>query len=229
MKCFVVVPAAGSGSRFGGEVPKQFVSLSGRPLIAHTLSRFESFESVLEIIIPASRDQIERVESIVVDECLAKCRVIEGGATRAESVLAGLEMLSSSPDDSVVAIHDAVRPFVTRAMFDRLVAAMEEHDGAFPGVPVTDTIHVIDGRLVVDSPPRESLVGAQTPQLFRLGLVRRVLQEAERSGVRPTDEVSAVAMTGARVTVVEGDPSNLKITRPEDLEWAERFLAARRG
>jgi len=224
MKCFVVVPAAGSGSRFGGEVPKQFVSLGGRPIIAHTLARFESFDAVSTIVVAAARDQIESLESLLKEEGLSKCRVVEGGSSRAESVARGLDELSDASGDSIVAIHDAVRPFVSSRLFERLIDALDENDGSFPGLPPTDTIHVVENGRVVESPTRDHLTGAQTPQCFRLDVVRRAMAEQLRSGAHPTDEVSAVVRLGYRVAVIEGDPDNFKITRPEDLVRAERLI-----
>lgn len=228
MKCLAVVPAAGSGSRFGGEVPKQFVSLAGRPLIIHTLARLCSL-GVEEIVVAAAADQVERLREMVAAEGLLNCRIVEGGAIRAESVLRGVSALAGVADDSIVAIHDAVRPFVSAELFERLVAALDDHDGAFPGLPPTDTIHAIEGGNVVESPSRDRLAAAQTPQCFRLGVVRRALADALGAGLHVTDEVSAVVRLGYRVAMVEGEPDNFKVTRPEDLERAERIIAGGRG
>jgi 2-C-methyl-D-erythritol 4-phosphate cytidylyltransferase len=225
MECSVVVPAAGSGSRFGGEVPKQFVLLAGRPLIAHTLLRLERNDAVVQVVVAATADQFARLESICERETLTKCRLVEGGATRAESVLRGLTSLSDASDDSFVAVHDAVRPFVSAELLGRLLAALVTNDGVFPGLPPTDTIHVIENGQVAETFLRERLASAQTPQCFRLGVVRRALEEAVRAGLSATDEVSAVVRLGLRVAMVEGEPNNFKVTRPEDLERAERLLA----
>jgi len=227
MKCFVVVPAAGSGSRFGGEVPKQFVSLAGRPIIAHTLARLESFESVSSIVVAAAPDQVERLSLILGEAALSKCRVVEGGESRAESVVRGLNALNDAAGDSIVAIHDAVRPFVSKELFERLIEALDVSDGSFPGLPPTDTIHMVDHGLVVESPERDRLSGAQTPQCFRLDVVRRAMEGLLRSGAHPTDEVSAVVRLGYKVAVVPGESENFKITRPEDLVRAERVIAGR--
>jgi 2-C-methyl-D-erythritol 4-phosphate cytidylyltransferase len=229
MKCSVVVPAAGSGSRFGGEVPKQFVFLAGRPLIAHTLARLESVEAVREIVVAVAPDQLDRMRGILATAELVKCRAVEGGESRAESVLRGLRSLSDVSDDSIVAIHDAVRPFVSTSLVERLLAAIEECDGSFPGLPPSDTIHVVEEGVVVGSPTRASLVAAQTPQCFRLGVVRRALDAAIRDFLPPTDEVSAVSRLGYRVVVIDGEPDNIKVTRREDLERAERLLAREGG
>lgn len=223
MKCSVVVPAAGSGSRFGGEVPKQYVSIAGRPLIAHTLERLERIESVAEIVVVAASDQFARLEQIVADHGLSRVRMVEGGASRAESVLRGLSSLRGG-DASIVAVHDAVRPLVSKGLFERLLTAVAEYDGAFPGLPLTDTVHMMEDAIVVESPSRSRLAAAQTPQCFTLGVVRRALESTMSEGFEITDEVSAVVRMGYRVVMVEGEPDNIKITRPEDMERAERLL-----
>lgn len=225
MKCSVVVPAAGSGSRFGGEVPKQFVSLAGRPLIAHTLARLEQIDAVAEIVVAAAPDHISTLEAIGADNRLTKSRFIVGGTSRAESVLLGLRSLSEVEENSFVAVHDAVRPFLSAALLGRLLERLVDSDGVFPGVAPTDTIHRVEDGVVIESPSRDSLAAAQTPQCFRLGVVRRALEESLRSGHLVTDEVSAVVRLGYRVAMIAGEPDNFKITHPRDLERAERLIA----
>jgi 2-C-methyl-D-erythritol 4-phosphate cytidylyltransferase len=142
-------------------------------------------------------------------------------------VLRGAESLARAgvADGSIVAAHDAVRPFVSRKLFARLMAALDDADGAIPATMPTDTIHRTDAGLVVETPDRSLLAAAQTPQCFRLGILREALARAMEQAWPATDEAAAVARCGHRVRVVEGDPRNIKITRPADFEAAARELA----
>ncbi len=224
MNCTVVVPAAGSGSRFGGDVPKQFLPLAGQPVIAHTLSRLEQSPFVGAIIVAVASDAFGTLDVIRSAAGLTKTRTVKGGVTRAESVLLALKSLTGAADESIVAVHDAVRPFASQRLLESLLGALEGCDGAFPGLPLTDTIHRIENGFVAEAANRNSLTGAQTPQCFRLGVVRHALEQALADGLEVTDEVSAVVRLGYRVAVVPGEPGNIKITHPEDLERAERML-----
>ncbi len=225
MNCTVVVPAAGSGSRFGGDVPKQFLPIAGRPVLAHTLSRLEQCPLVGEIVVAVAPDALERFDVIRSEVGLTKTRTVEGGSTRSESVLLALRSLIGSTDESIVAVHDAVRPFASRHLLESLINAMEGCDGAFPGLPLTDTIHRIENGFVVETPDRGSLAGAQTPQCFRLGVIRHALEQVMARELVATDEVAAVVRLGYRVAAIPGEPDNIKITYPEDFERAERILA----
>jgi 2-C-methyl-D-erythritol 4-phosphate cytidylyltransferase len=209
----VIIPAAGSGSRFGGDIPKQFRLLGGKPILQLVVERFLAHERVGRIVVA--------VAEMLVDEAKQTERVkfVAGGATRQQSVT---NALASVGDAELVAVHDAVRPFFTYGTFGALLDAAAAHGAAFPGVPVTDTIHLVRDEVIVQTPDRQSLVAAQTPQCFRAAILRDVLTRA--AGYDATDEAGLAARLGYDVRVVPGDAVNFKITRPEDLAMAERML-----
>jgi len=229
MRCAVIIPAAGSGTRFGSETPKQFLPLGGRPLIAHTIGKFHGMSTVERIVVRVSAEQLGIVQETVDKFCWGNVMLVRGGYSRQESVLRGAESLSRGGlgDESLVAAHDAVRPFVTGELVARLLAALDGADGSIPATMPTDTIHRTDGGIVVETPDRSLLAAAQTPQCFRLGVLRESLARAVGEGWPATDEAAAVARCGYRVRVVEGDPRNIKITRPADFEAAAREFANR--
>jgi 2-C-methyl-D-erythritol 4-phosphate cytidylyltransferase len=217
MSVLVIIPAAGSGSRFGGEIPKQFRTLAGTPILLRTIERFFTDERVAQIVVAVAEPLLANVKQT------ERVHFVAGGATRQESVTRALE--AAGDDFELVAVHDAVRPFFKTAMFHWLLDQAAEHGASFPALPVTDTIHLGgDGRLV-STPERTSLVAAQTPQCFRAAILHDVLEKARRDGLDGTDEAGLAARYGYDVRVVEGDAANFKITRPEDLEYAEAHFA----
>lgn len=227
MRCAVIIPAAGSGTRFGGEMPKQFIPLGDRPLIAHTIGRFHRLSTVERIVVCVSAEHLATMQEIADHFRWGNVKLVRGGNSRQESVLRGAESLARGGfgDDAVVAAHDAVRPFVTKILFERLLAALDGADGSIPATIPTDTIHRTEAGLVTETPDRNLLAAAQTPQCFRLGVLRAALSRAVEQGWPATDEAAAVARCGHRVRVVAGDLRNIKITRPADFEAAARELA----
>ncbi|MGK2855744.1 MAG: 2-C-methyl-D-erythritol 4-phosphate cytidylyltransferase [Thermoanaerobaculia bacterium] len=227
MRCAVIIPAAGSGTRFGGDTPKQFLPLGGRPLIAHTIGRFHRHAAVSRIVVCVSPDHLATMQEIADHYRWGNVKIVKGGDSRQESVLRGAESLARGglSDDEIVAAHDAVRPFVPADLLVRLLDALATADGAIPATMPIDTIHRIDGGLVVETPDRNLLAAAQTPQCFRLGVLRASLARAVEERWPATDEAAAVARCAYRVRVIEGDPRNIKITTPVDFEHAARELA----
>jgi 2-C-methyl-D-erythritol 4-phosphate cytidylyltransferase len=209
----VIIPAAGSGSRFGGDIPKQFRLLGGKPILQRVVERFLAHERVGRIIVA--------VAEMLVDEAkqTERVRFVAGGATRQQSVSNALQFVG---DEDLVAVHDAVRPFFGYGTFGALLDAAAAHGAAFPGVPVTDTIHLVQDERIVQTPERQLLFAAQTPQCFRTAILRDVLARA--AGDDATDEAGLAARLGYDVRLVPGDAMNFKITRPEDLAMAERML-----
>jgi len=224
---FAIVPAAGSGSRFGAELPKQYLPLAGFPLIRHTLAtlcRSPHIDRVLVVLAPddphwATYDWRELGPKLET--------VYAGGATRAESVLAGLRAIETAvADNDWVLVHDAARPCLSQAMLDALVGELADDPvGGLLAVPVADTLKRQDGDgRVAATEPRDGLWQAQTPQMFRHAALLAALTEA----TAVTDEAGAIEAAGLRPKLVRSDATNLKVTFPADLGLAEMILFARR-
>jgi 2-C-methyl-D-erythritol 4-phosphate cytidylyltransferase len=231
MQVFVILPAAGVGTRMAGPQPKQFLALNGLPILIHSLRAFASVERVTAIYVAVRASEIERVEAQAAEYQLsARVRVVEGGDSRQESVSHALAALPAGPDDLVL-VHDAVRPLIDAATIDRTIDAVLEHGAAIVGLPAIDTIKQVErtahGALVTSTIPREFVVLAQTPQGFRYGLLQKAFAEATADGFVGTDEASIVERAGLPVAVVHGSQVNLKITQPGDLALAEFYLRQR--
>lgn len=221
-----IVVAAGKGTRLGSREPKQFLELSGTPIIIHTLRNFEQCDTINEVILVLPAEMTAGFLSTANKFGLRKVtHVVAGGETRARSVLNGLNRIS---DAGIVAVHDGVRPFVTAAEVMRVVQAAEKDGAALLVAPVADTIKETSGGIVVRTPPRLDLRRALTPQAFRFEILRRAfdqLDEIEAAGIEITDESLLVERLGVPVTTVEGSARNIKITSQEDLVLGEAILA----
>ena len=232
MQVFVILPAAGLGTRMAGPQPKQFLSLNGLPILIHSLRAFASVKRVTAIYVAVRRTEIERVQAQVSESggFADNVRVVEGGDNRQESVSHALAALPAEADD-IVLVHDAVRPLIDAATIDRTIDAVLEFGAAIVGLPAVDTIKQVErtahGALVTSTIPREFVVLAQTPQGFRYGLLQKAFAEATADGFIGTDEASVVERAGLPVAVVHGSQVNLKITQPGDLELAEFYLRQR--
>jgi 2-C-methyl-D-erythritol 4-phosphate cytidylyltransferase len=231
MQVFVILPAAGLGTRMAGPQPKQFLALAGLPILIHSLRAFASVRRVTAIYVAVRRPEIERVQAQVEEYGFAgRAHVVEGGDNRQQSVSNALNALAAEPDD-IVLVHDAVRPLIDAATIDRTIDAVEEFGAAIVGLPAVDTIKQVErtahGALITATIPREFVVLAQTPQGFRYGLLQRAFAEATADGFIGTDEASVVERAGIPVAVVHGSQVNLKITQPGDLELAEFYLRQR--
>jgi 2-C-methyl-D-erythritol 4-phosphate cytidylyltransferase len=231
MQVFVLLPAAGLGTRMAGPQPKQFVALDGIPILIHSLRAFASVKRVTGIYVAVRKTEIERVEAQVAEYGFAeKVRVVEGGDNRQESVAHALAAVPAQVDD-IVLVHDAVRPLIDSATIDRTIDAVVEHGAAIVGLPAVDTIKQVErtahGAVITSTIPREFIVQAQTPQGFRYDLLQRAFAEATADGFVGTDEASVVERAGLPVAVVPGSQVNLKITQPGDLELAAFYLHQR--
>jgi 2-C-methyl-D-erythritol 4-phosphate cytidylyltransferase / 2-C-methyl-D-erythritol 2,4-cyclodiphosphate synthase len=219
-RCVVLVVAAGRGSRFGGDMPKQWRDLGGRPVLRHSLALFASHpevDAVRVVIHPDDRVHYDQAAS-----GLGLADPIAGGATRQESVRLGLEALAATAPD-IVLIHDGARPFVDAGVVTRVIAALGQHPGAIPALPVHDTLKRGEDGLIGQTVPRDGLFRAQTPQGFRFGPILAAHRAA--AGRELTDDAAVAERAGLAVALVAGSEDNVKITTAADLERAERRLA----
>jgi 2-C-methyl-D-erythritol 4-phosphate cytidylyltransferase len=213
----VIVPAAGTGSRFGGALPKQFQTLAGKPVIQHVTERFLHDALVSRVIVPVADVLLAKMKSS------DRVRFVAGGETRQQSVIRGL---AEADDAELIAVHDAARPLFSVEMFHAVVEAAREFGAALPVIPVADTIHQMNTNgMIAQTLDRSMLGAAQTPQVFRAQILREVLARAQREKIEGTDEAGLAARFGYHVRAVAGDPRNLKITVPEDFAIAESYLA----
>ncbi|MFZ3209835.1 MAG: 2-C-methyl-D-erythritol 4-phosphate cytidylyltransferase [Geobacteraceae bacterium] len=226
MSVIALIPAAGVGKRMGAEINKQYLLLAGKPIVAHTLSLFEEAPFVDHIYLVTPEAEIPYCREMVVERYgFTKVRaIVPGGKERQNSVLNGLRAMEDAIEDDVVLIHDGVRPFVPIAVLEHAVAAARAHSGGLVAVPAKDTIKIVDDGVVTETPPRERLWLAQTPQAFRYGVIRSAHEIAETVGFLGTDDASLVERLGQPVHIVIGDYRNIKITTPEDLILAEAFI-----
>ncbi len=232
MNVAVILPAAGLGTRMGktpaekaGTSRKQFMLLEGSPIIIHTVRKFASNARVGEIVVAVREEDMEWVRDMLSKEFGERVRVVQGGNSRQESVENALRTLK--PDTDLVAVHDAVRPFIDPTAIDQVIDEAGETGAAIVGVPAVDTVkRVSRGTTRVkirETLPREKLVMAQTPQVFRYDILSRAFESARKDGFSATDEASMVERLDVEVTVVPGSDRNIKITKPTDMELAHLF------
>ncbi|HXC61535.1 MAG TPA: 2-C-methyl-D-erythritol 4-phosphate cytidylyltransferase [Nitrospiria bacterium] len=229
LKVTAIVPAAGSGLRMKGNVPKQFLLLDGLPILAHTLRALEPVPQIDEVILVVPESQISFCRTEIVNKYNLKkiSKVIPGGEQRQDSVYKGLQAVSADTD--WVMVHDGVRPFVTQAMIESAIeAAKEAKDGAVVAIPMRDTPKEVLSNRITKTLDRQRLWLAQTPQVFRRSLFLRAHEEARSQGIYGTDDAALVERLGGCVQIALGSEENIKVTTPADLELAEAIIATRR-
>jgi 2-C-methyl-D-erythritol 4-phosphate cytidylyltransferase len=225
MSVIILVPAAGTGSRMGAAINKQYLTLADRPILAHTLHLFDGHPVVdgIHLISPLAEIDFCRRE-MVERYAFAKVRsIIAGGTERQDSVRNGLQNCGAEAND-IVLVHDGARPFFSSALLPELVAITVRVGACVVGVPVKDTIKEVAGSLILGTLERGRLWQAQTPQAFRFDLICDAHEQAVRDGFRGTDDASLVERLGHPVAMLAGNYRNIKITTPEDLILAEAFL-----
>ncbi|HEX5431849.1 MAG TPA: 2-C-methyl-D-erythritol 4-phosphate cytidylyltransferase [Bryobacteraceae bacterium] len=228
MKVSVILPAAGLGTRMGrekaGTSRKQFMQLEGAPILIHTIRKFLFCPSVSEIVVALRAEDIDWARGLIHQEHPQKpVRVVEGGETRQESVENALASLPADTD--LVAVHDAVRPFVDSALVEKVIAEAAATGAAILGIVPVDTVKQVHRNKIRSTLPREHLVLAQTPQVFRFDLLKRAFEAARGDAFTGTDESSLVErLEEVEVSVVQSTDRNIKITKPSDIELARLFL-----
>ena len=217
----VIIVAGGSGSRMGGDVPKQFMLLAGRPILMHTIEAFHKFDNQMNIVLVLPAGQHDYWRKLCTEHSFNKIdyQLVDGGATRFHSTLNGLAKV---PADGIVAVHDGVRPLVSQATLQRCFTAAEECKAVVPAIPVNESVRQIEsdgGNHAVD---RSSYVLVQTPQVFDAQTLHGAF--AQHYDPLFTDDASVVERMGVKVSIVEGNFENIKITRPVDLVLAEALM-----
>lgn len=223
--CSAVILAAGSSQRMGAD--KIMMELGGMPVIARTMLAFQNCASISEIVVVTRRDAIEHVADIAGEYGISKIRrVICGGKNRARSALAGV--MQCSPDAKLIAIHDGARPFVTPTLIERTVKDAAQKRASAPAVRATDTVRVLDaeGR-VISSPDRANVALMQTPQVFDADIIKGALTSAVEKDTDITDDCSAVEAMGFKISIIDGERDNIKLTTENDLCVAEHIIARR--
>ena len=218
--CGAVIVAAGSASRMGG-IDKVMAPIAGEPMIVRTVRQFQACDAIREIIVVTREDLIVPIMDLCHEFSKLKAVVI-GGETRQKSVSMGLNALSDKC--KLVAVQDGARPFASWQLIDRVVRAANTYGAAAPAIAVKDTVKVVRGGIVSETPDRSALRAVQTPQVFDFDLLRGALKKAEADAVAITDDCAAVEHLGMPVRIVEGEETNIKVTTPLDLKLAELIL-----
>jgi 2-C-methyl-D-erythritol 4-phosphate cytidylyltransferase/2-C-methyl-D-erythritol 2,4-cyclodiphosphate synthase len=228
-KIAAVVAAGGTGTRMHSSVPKQFLMLGGRPILAHSVRNIAALPGVSQIVCVLPQEQIPTAQQIIAREDLSvPVEFAGGGPVRQESVRLGV--VRADEDAGLILVHDAVRPLCDPATMLRVANAARECGAAVPGLPATETIQRVSARgRVLATPPREELYTIQTPQCFHAEILRSALERARTEGFLGTDESSVVRWAGHPVRVVAGSPINIKVNRPLDLAVAEWHLSEGRA
>jgi len=225
--CWAVLPAAGIGSRMGGDLPKQYIEVAGATIFEHSLRALLACRQLTAVVVVLHGADSQAATLRILDD--TRVQPVVGGARRSDSVMAGLEALAGqAAADDWVLVHDAARPCLQREDGARLIArVIDSGIGGILAEPIVDTVKQAgqDG-LVAATLDRKTLWRAQTPQMFRLGELRAALEHAARQGLAVTDEASAMEMAGYPVQLVPGSSRNLKVTVPADLQLAAWYLQA---
>ncbi len=219
-KATAIIVAAGDSRRMGQGVNKQFLLLDGIPVLAHTLKKFETADTIDDVIIVTKPENIPTVWDMIKEFGIRKVTdIIPGGETRQQSVINGLQLVKN---DALVAVHDGARPFVSPELIDRLCEIGQDSGAVIPGVVPKDTIKMLDNTGNVEgTPDRSTLRCIQTPQVFKADILKLAYIRAEELKFLGTDDASVVEFSGTPVAIIDGENTNIKVTTPEDLPVAE--------
>ncbi|GGB70978.1 2-C-methyl-D-erythritol 4-phosphate cytidylyltransferase [Fictibacillus barbaricus] len=228
MNYWTVIPAAGQGKRMNAGISKQWIELLGKPVLAHTLDVFEKDPACAGIILVGSEQELQQMQNFVQTFQYTKVRqIVPGGEERQQSVYEGLKKVPEDAD--LVLVHDAARPFITIDSIGQLVNKAVDTGSAVLAVPVKDTVKRVVQHQVEETIDRSSLWAVQTPQAFRLSIVKRAHEEADSDGYLGTDDASLVERIGETVAIVMGDYHNIKLTTSDDLLYGQAILLERQG
>jgi 2-C-methyl-D-erythritol 4-phosphate cytidylyltransferase len=219
LKVKVIIPASGSGERFGSKTPKQFLKIEGKEIIAHTLGKFNSLKAVDEIIISTKLEYFIKISSIIKKYNFRKVKkIVQGGKLRQDSVYNALISIECEKDDLIL-IHDAVRPFISKQKIIELINESKKGKCVILGLPVSETIKSVDKKnMVTKTMDRKKIRLIQTPQAFQYKILMKSFEKALDENFTGTDEASIVENAGFRVKVMDGEKGNVKITYKGDYE-----------
>jgi len=223
MKVTVIIAAAGAGRRMKADRPKQLLVLNDSPILVYTIRKFDRCGLVDRIVVAAPQESVDEIRKIVLAAGFSKpVSVVQGGARRQDSVATAMQHMDS--DTTIVAVHDAVRPFVSVEEIEMVIRAADKQGAAVLAIPIVDTVKQIRRDLIDSTLTREHLVLAQTPQVFRVEVLREAYERAKKDEYYGTDESSLVERMDYPVAIVRGSERNIKITRPADLSLACFYL-----
>lgn len=227
MKTFVILPSGGEGKRFGGPLPKQYIKVKGREILAHTVSIFEDCNMIDEIVIAASENFFELINNLVKENNFLKpVRIVKGGKERQDSVFNALSSLSCSADDLIV-VHDAVRPMLSQSILEASLNSAKTFDNVVVAIKARDTLiefNNLENLSVENYVDREKIFYAQTPQIFRFSILMEAMKKAQKEGFLGTDESMLVKRAGYPVKIVNGSSLNFKITNYDDLKLFDTLV-----
>lgn len=219
---FVIIPAAGSGSRMGNQLPKQFLLLNGMPVIVHTIKLFSEIISVEKIVVAVSVDWKNHFEELIKKHSLSeKIEVIEGGDRRFQSVKNALAVL---PDEGLVSVHDAARPLASKSLIEKCFSVAEEKGSAVAAIELKDSLYAFENG-EAKNVSRNNFRLVQTPQCFKLSEIKKAFTQTFSE--KFTDDASVYEAAAYKVNLVEGETTNIKITTPEDLLFAEAMMKSK--
>jgi 2-C-methyl-D-erythritol 4-phosphate cytidylyltransferase len=225
-KVAAIIPAAGQGVRMGSH-KKQFLKLDGIPVLVHTLRKFAACPEIAQIYLAAPQEDVAETQSTIAQEHFGKpVTVVTGGNRRQDSVENCFRVVS--PDTELIAVHDAVRPFVSPALISAVIEEAARSGASILGILTVDTVKQVDRNRILSTIPRERIILAQTPQVFRYDVLKRAFDKAREDDFQGTDEASLVEHLGAEITVVKGSDRNIKITTPADMDLAHFILEQER-
>jgi 2-C-methyl-D-erythritol 4-phosphate cytidylyltransferase len=219
MKHILIIPASGSGTRFGSATPKQFLKIQGKEIITYTIAKFHAVKLIDEIYIASQVDNFGLLKKIITKNNFKKIKgIIEGGETRQASVYNALNSIEAGKSD-IILVHDSVRPFVSKKLIEELIKECHSSGGVIPGIKISDTVKKTDEKdFISKTLSRENLWTVQTPQVFRYDIIKNSLDKAVIKNFWGTDEAAAVEFAGYPVKIIPGEKSNIKITHKEDLK-----------
>lgn len=218
-----IILAGGKGKRMGANVSKQYIQINGKPILYYTLKRFSNCKDIDRIILVLPNDEIDYCKEEVLDKYSLKVDlIVEGGKERQDSVNNALEQII---DDEIVLIHDGARPFVSQRIIDEGIKYARLYGASAPGVMPKDTIKIkSDENFSLLTPDRNTLVAIQTPQVFKLNIIKDCHRKVKEENLKVTDDTMVVELYGNKVYLYEGDYTNIKVTTPEDLILAEKLI-----